>query len=61
MPSVVLLQDQDWVRQPVRLKYLHDEAGYEEPGNLLTNGFPFLFCKAPQRLLDQLGIWPNIE
>jgi hypothetical protein len=41
--------------------YFHDEAGYEEPGNLLTNGFPFLFYKALQRLLDQLGIWSDVE
>jgi hypothetical protein len=50
------LQDQDWVCQPVRVKHFHDEAGCEEPGDLLTNGLPFLFCKAPQRLLDRLGI-----
>jgi hypothetical protein len=61
VPSVVLLQDQDWVRQLVRVKYFHDEAGCKEPGNLLPNGFPFLFCKALQWLLDRLGIWPNIE
>jgi hypothetical protein len=60
-PSFVLLQDQDWVCQPVRVKYFHDEAGCKEPGNLLTNGFSFLFRKTPQRLLDRLGIWPDVE
>jgi hypothetical protein len=61
MPSVILLQDQDWVRQPVRVKYLHDKAGCKEPGNLFTNGLPFLFCKAPQQLLDRLGIRLDVE
>jgi hypothetical protein len=61
MPSVVLLQDQDWVCQPVRVKYLHDKAGCEELGNLFTNGLPFLFCKMLQWLLDRLGIRPDVE
>jgi hypothetical protein len=61
MPSVILLQNQDWVRKPVRVKYLHDKAGCKEPGNLLANSFPFLFCKMPQQLLDRLGIQPDVE
>jgi hypothetical protein len=60
VPSVVVLQDQDWVRQLVRVKYFHDEAGCKDPGDLLTNGLSFLFRKAPQWLLDQLGIWPDM-
>jgi hypothetical protein len=60
-PGIVLLQDQDWVCQPVRVEHFHDKAGCKEPCDLLTNGLSLLFCKAPQRLLDRLGIWPDMK
>jgi hypothetical protein len=41
------------------------QSGYNtsmmKPGDLLTNGLSFLFCKAPQWLLDWLGIRPDVE
>jgi hypothetical protein len=58
---VILLQKQDWIRQPIWIEHFHDEAGCKESGDLFTNGFPFLFCEAPQWLLDHLGIWPNMK
>jgi hypothetical protein len=60
-PSVILLQNQDWVRQPVWVEHFHDEAGCEEPADLFTDGLPFLLYKAPQRLLDRLGIRPDMK
>jgi hypothetical protein len=43
------------------VEYFHDEASCKEPCGFLTDGFPLLFYEAPHRLLDRLGIWPDMK
>ena len=42
-PGVVFLQDEDWLGQPLGVKYFHDEAGRQKLGDLFTDGPSFLF------------------
>ena len=45
-PGLVLLQDEDWVGQPLRVKHFHYDAGRQKLGDLFTNGSSLLFGKS---------------
>ena len=45
VPGLVLLQDEDWVGQPLGVKHFHDEAGRQKLGNLFIDGPSLLFGK----------------
>ena len=43
------------------MEHCHDEAGYEQLGNLFTNGSSLLFGETTEWLLDRLGAGPDVE
>ena len=43
------------------MKDFDNKPGRQEPGHLLTNGFPPLLIKPPEKLPDRLKFWINIE
>ena len=43
------------------MKNFNNKPGRQEPGYLLTNGFPPLLIKPPKELPDRLKLWINIE
>ena len=45
-PGLVLLQDEDWIGQPLGVKHFHYEAGRQKLGDLFTNGSSLLFGKS---------------
>ena len=53
-PGLVLLQDEDWIGQPLRVKQFHYEAGRQKLGDLFTNGSSLLFGKSSEGLTDRL-------
>ena len=59
-PGLVLLQDEDWVGQPLGVKHFHDEAGRQELGDLFTDGPSLFFRKALQGLTDRLGVLADV-
>ena len=45
-PGLVLLQDEDWIGQPLGVEHFHYEAGRQKLGDLFTNGSSLLFGKS---------------
>ena len=60
-PGLVLLQHEDWVRQPLGVKDFHDEAGCEQLGDLFADCSSFVFEKTSKWLLDRLGARPDVK
>src|SRR3954471_3743195 len=60
-PSLVLLQHEDWICQPLGVKHFHDKACSLQLRNLFADCPSFVFRKTSQGLLDRLRAWPNVQ
>ena len=57
---IILLFNEDWIRQPIRVQHLHNETSCEQPSDLVTNYFPSIFGEAPKDLFHGSGIRPDM-
>ena len=55
-PCEVFLYDHDWVCQPVRVVHLHDETGFQQPGNFFSYCSSFLLPETAEGLPNWLSI-----
>src|SRR3954467_1386773 len=60
-PSLVLLQHEDWICQPLGVKHFHDKACSFQLRNLFVDCPSLVFRKTSQGLLDRLRAWPNVK
>jgi hypothetical protein len=60
-PFPILLLDQDGVGQPIGVLDLFNEAGVQEPCELLANHLALLFIEAAEVLLHWLGAGLDVE
>ena len=55
-PLVIFLHHEDRVGKPFWKENLHNEAGCQKPGYLLSNNPSFLLRQSAEGLFDRLGI-----